>query len=381
VASLSLGAIQFVAPWVDPYGVSYGLSMVTDTKQTPLHEWHTAHQARLGDFAGWEMPIQYDSGVLAEHQSVREACGVFDVSHMGTFQILGEAAANAANRLFTNDLRKLAVGQIQYTLLCTPDGGVIDDLLATRLGDQEWLLVPNAGNTAAVWDVLVAVLPRRGLVDLSLQTAIIAVQGPHSPRVLHACDLPSDMGYMRASRSGDRVVSRSGYTGEVGFELLVPAGSAQLLWSELVAAGAHPCGLAARDTLRTEMGYPLHGQDISPEISPVSAGLSWAVAWDKTEFAGKVALAQERAVGSSLRLRGIKLKEKGVPRPGMIVMAGGSAVGHLTSGTYSPTLRAGIGIALVNSQVPVGASVAVLARGREISAAIVDTPFVLANPR
>ena len=355
--------------------------MASQSAQTPLHGWHLAHNAKLGDFAGWDMPLQYPSGVLAEHRAVRSSCGVFDVSHMGTFQITGSEAMESANTIFTNDLSALAIGQIQYTLLCNDQGGVIDDLLITRVSGKELIVVPNAGNTAAVLAVLRSVLPEESLNDIGAETAIIAVQGPQAPEVLRKSGFDPELGYMRAHRSGESIVARSGYTGEVGYELLVPADEALPIWNLLIAAGASPCGLAARDTLRTEMGYPLHGQDITPDISPVMAGLGWAVAWDKAVFHGRQALIQQRSAGPDRRLRGVRLTQKGVPRPGMAIEVAGAEVGVTTSGTFSPTLETGIALALVDATVELGAQVQVQARGRGLTAQIVAPPFVSASPR
>jgi len=357
--------------------------MAPQSAQTPLHAWHVEHNAKLGDFAGWEMPLQYKAGVLHEHQAVRTSCGVFDVSHMGTFQVIGSAAIERLNRVLTKDLTALRVGQIQYTLLCNEAGGVVDDLLVTRVAGQELILVPNAGNTAQVWSVLQAALtPTAGaLLDIGADTAILAVQGPKSPEVLRRAGFDPQLAYMSARRVGEILVARSGYTGEVGYELLVPAQDALEVWLSVIAAGAEPCGLAARDTLRTEMGYPLHGQDITPDVTPVMAGLSWAVSWDKDEFAGKSALSQQRAQGPDRRLRGVLLTQKGVPRPGMAIQVDGIDVGRVTSGTFSPTLGVGIALALVDPVLELGAQVQVQIRGRGVAAEIVAPPFVTASPR
>ncbi len=337
------------------------------------------------DFAGWHMPIEYPMGTVGEHRTVRAGCGLFDVSHMGTVRISGAAAISQLNQLLTNDLEQLAVGQVQYTLMCDDDGGVIDDMLVTRLGPDEVLLVPNAANTAAVLAELRDALPEAALTDESAATSLIAVQGPQSGEALRAVGLSPDLPYMTAElqsfQDGQVLVSRTGYTGEPGFELILPNELAVLLWEQLVdRPEVAPCGLGARDTLRTEMGYPLHGQDIGTDIDPVSARLSWAIAWD-TEFRGKGKLQQIKDHGADRVLRGLLLQGRGVPRPGMMVVAAGQPVGEVTSGTFSPSLRQGIALALLDAGVTPGTAVAVDIRGREVAAEVVSPPFVDSSPR
>jgi aminomethyltransferase len=353
-------------------------------RQTALHGWHVAAGAKMVDFAGWDMPLEYPGGTVAEHRAVRAGCGLFDVSHMGTLLVTGEAAAGQLNALLTNDLGRLSDGQVQYTLLCDEAGGVVDDMLVTRLAADRHLVVPNAANTDAVRRSVAAAVGG-ALDDLGAGTALIAVQGPASADVLAAVGLPADHDYMTvrtADVAGQEVVvSRTGYTGERGYEVIAPNAVAVELWEELVEQRqAAPCGLGSRDTLRTEMGYPLHGQDIGADISPVAAGLGWAVAWD-SRFVGKAALERERAAGPARRLRGIRLSGRGVPRPGMAVGADGAEVGTVTSGTFSPILRAGIALALVDAALLPGADVAVDIRGRSVPGQLVNPPFVSASPR
>ncbi len=361
--------------------------------RSPIHQQHVDSGAKFAPFAGWEMPLEYaGGGVLAEHAAVRESVGLFDVSHLGTLDVRGAGARAFLDTQLTNDLSRLQPGAAQYTLICTEDGGVIDDLIAYVSADSEVRLVPNAANCAEVRDRLRQAAPSGvEVLDRHTETAILAVQGPASAQVLLALGLDPDLAYMRFNQQqfGDATVSvcRSGYTGEPGFELIAPTDAAAGLWEALLRAaanvGGRPAGLGARDTLRTEMGYPLHGQDLSLEISPVQAGLSWAVGWDKPEFVGRAALVAERAAGPRRRLRGIRLTDSGVPRPGMAVLAadGGREVGVLTSGTFSPTLRAGIGLALCDAGVDVGDQVLVSARGRQLAAAVVKPPFVKTSPR
>lgn len=360
-------------------------NMSEQLRRTPLTDFHESAGAKMADFAGWQMPLEYPTGVLAEHKCVREACGLFDVSHMGVVRIRGERGFQAANELLTNDLSRLSQGQVQYTMLCNSDGGVIDDILASRLGPEEILLVPNAGNTARVVSQLSAALPPDTVEDRSGATAIIAVQGPRSAEIVAALGLPADHDYMSLlsvdTDGRELVVSRTGYTGEHGYELIVPVDSARPIWDELIAAGALPCGLGSRDTLRTEMGYALHGQDLSEQITPVEAGLSWAVAWDKATFAGARALRVQRADGPRRRLRGIRLVDRGVLRPGMTVTRGGIDVGVTTSGTFSPTLRKGVGLALLEVSVGLNEEVQVSVRGRALVALTTKPPFVASSPK
>jgi aminomethyltransferase len=349
----------------------------------------------MAPFAGWSMPLEYaGGGVAAEHGAVRSRVGIFDASHLGTATVRGPGAVRALNRLFTADLDKVSAGQAQYTLLCASDGGVIDDLIAYRRSDDDVLLIPNAANSAAVLDEVRSAAPECDVADLHRDVAIVAVQGPLSVDVLDAVGLPSTLPYMSfvdarqmlGGREAVVTVCRTGYTGEHGFELLVQAASVLPLWDALLAAvterGGRPCGLASRDTLRTEMGYPLHGQDLGHGITPVQAGLDWAVGWTKDRFAGRDALMAERAAGPTRRLRGLRATGRGVPRPGMTVLGGNEkALGEVTSGTFSPTLGTGIALALLDPSVEPDSEVVIDARGRPLPAVVVTPPFVDASPR
>ena len=339
------------------------------------------------------MPVSY-SGTVAEHTAVREDVGIFDVSHMGTARVVGSGARVALNDVLANDLMAINVGTAQYTLLCNASGGVIDDLIAYVISDDEVLLVPNAANSDEVLAVLRSALPSHEVIDLRSGRVMLAVQGPRSADVLATVGLPTDMDYMSFSYVSDHawshdgapwdrvVVCRTGYTGEHGFEVLVPVAHAQTAWDACVAAGALPCGLGARDTLRLEMGYALHGHELSPEISPVQAGLVWAVGWDKPAFHGRDALLAERAAGPQRRLRGLLARERGIPRADMPVLsAAGESVGTTTSGTFSPTLQQGIALALLDPALAWGDEVVIDVRGRHLRARVVRTPFVSASPR
>jgi glycine cleavage system T protein (aminomethyltransferase) len=352
----------------------------------------------MAPFGGWTMPISYaGGGVVAEHTAVREAVGVFDVSHLGTAVVAGGGATAFVNACFTNDLDRIGAGRAQYTLCCAEDGGVVDDLIVYRVGDDELLIMPNAANTAEVLRRLAAAAPDGvRMIDRHAELAVLAVQGPRSPEVLGELGLPAELAYMAfldvpdtGLAGADAVVRvcRTGYTGEHGYELVVDAAAAPGLWDRLLAAaarlGGRPCGLGARDTLRTEAGYPLHGQDLSREISPVQAGCGWAVGWRKPEFWGRSVLLAERENGPARRLRGLRAIGRGVPRPGMGVLAGDSEVGRVTSGTFSPTLRTGIALALLDSSAGVsdGDQVRVDVRGRALDCEVVAPPFVPSRVR
>ena len=351
----------------------------------PLDSQHRELGATFASFGGWLMPVSY-AGTVGEHTATREAVGLFDVSHLGKALVVGPGAAEFVNSAFTNDLRRVGPGKAQYTLCCTADGGVIDDLIAYYVSDDEIFLVPNAANTAAVVDALQAAAP----VGISITNehrsyAVLAVQGPRSADVLAALGLPTDMdymGYADATYAGVPVrVCRTGYTGEHGYELLPPWDSAPVVFDALVAevqgAGGQLAGLGARDTLRTEMGYPLHGHELSVDITPVQAGLVWAVGWDKPAFAGRDALTSERAAGPRRRLRGIAAVERAIPRPDMPVLsADGATVGVVTSGTFSPTLKQGIGLALLDPSIAEGDEVVVDVRGRQARFTVTKPPFV-----
>jgi aminomethyltransferase len=348
-----------------------------------LYPQHQELGAKFASFGGWEMPLEY-AGVIAEHTAVRTAVGVFDVSHLGKARLRGVGAVDYANRCLTNDLDRIGTGQAQYTLCCAPDGGVVDDLIAYRFADDHVFLVPNAANTAEVVRRLAAgAPPSLEVTDEHEDFAVLAVQGPRSPEVLAALGLPADHEYMSFAVVGDVVVCRTGYTGEHGYELVLPAGGAAAVWSALLAAGAQPCGLAARDTLRTEMGYPLHGQDLSPEITPVQARSGWAVGWTKPEFWGRDALLAEKAVGPRRLLYGIESLDRGIPRPHMAVLRDGAAIGLVTSGTFSPTKRVGIGLALLDSTAGVAYDdeVELDVRGRRSRMRVVKPPFVKSSVR
>ncbi|MDQ6715728.1 MAG: glycine cleavage system aminomethyltransferase GcvT [Actinomycetota bacterium] len=355
-------------------------------KTSPLHERHVALGAKMADFGGWDMPIEYPGGgVVAEHTAVRERVGIFDVSHLGKASVRGSGAFDFVNACFTNDLRRIGPGKAQYTLCCDESGGVVDDLIQYVLAPDDIFLIPNAANTAEVVRRVHAAAPE-GIEVENLHDAygVVAVQGPRSDELLDALGLPTGheyMSFVEADWQGRPViVCRTGYTGERGYELVPRWDDTPALWDALTEAmgplGGMPCGLGARDTLRTEMGYPLHGQDLSLDISPVQARAGWAVGWKKDAFWGREALVAEKAAGPKRTSWGLLVGGRGIPRAHCPVTLGGETVGEVTSGTFSPTRRQGIALALLGPQVALGDEVVVDVRGREVAATVVKPPFV-----
>lgn len=367
---------------------------MSDISKGPLEDRHRELGASFAEFGGWLMPVSY-AGTVTEHTATRTTVGLFDVSHLGKALVRGPGAAEYVNSAFTNDLRRIGPGKAQYTLCCNESGGVIDDLIAYYVSDDEIFLVPNAANTAAV----VAALQRRApagitVTDEHRSYAVLAVQGPKSTDVVDALKLPTDMdymGYVDAEFGGVPVrVCRTGYTGEHGYELLPPWDQAQVVFDALVeqvrAADGELAGLGARDTLRTEMGYPLHGHELSPEFSPLQARCGWAIGWRKDEFWGRDALLAEKEAGPARLLRGLKAVGRGVLRADLTVLDGDRVVGMTTSGTFSPTLKVGIALALIDTarngtDIPDGWRVTVDVRGRPIECEVVKPPFVEAKTR
>lgn len=355
--------------------------------RSPLHDRHVALGAKFAEFGGWTMPLEYPSGVVREHTIVRESVGVFDVSHLGKLMVTGPGAATYVNATLSNDLGRIRHGKAQYTLCCDAEsGGIVDDLIAYLHDDEHVLLVPNAANSAEVARRLSAQAPAGvNVLDHHTQYAVLAVQGTRSDEVLDAIGLPSGHEYMSfvetEFENAGVVVCRTGYTGERGYELIAPNDVAGALWDRLLEAGAPygmlPCGLGARDTLRTEMGYPLHGQDITVDVTANQAGLGWAVGWSKPAFWGREALAKEKESGPARRLRGLLALERGIPRPGMIVsLVSDVPLCEITSGTFSPTLKKGIGLALVPVFVDPEAELGVQIRTRREVFASTKLPFV-----
>jgi aminomethyltransferase len=355
-------------------------------KHSALHDRHVALGAKFSEFGGWEMPLEY-AGVVKEHTAVRTSVGIFDVSHLGKLVVRGDGAQEFIDSCLTNDLGRIEKGKAQYTLCCDDaTGGVVDDLIVYLKDDDHLLLVPNAANSAEVLRRLEEAAPAGvTITDHHESHVVLAVQGTRSDEVLDAVGLPTGHDYMSFTEAPydgiDVVVCRTGYTGERGYELIAPNEVAGALWDALLEAGAaydiQPCGLGARDTLRTEMGYPLHGQDISMEITPVQARLGWAIGWKKDAFWGKAKLEAERQAGPKVTLRGLVAQGRGIPRPHMSVrLTRDLPIGEITSGTFSPTRKLGVALALISSQVEEGAEVSVDVRGREEIFVVTKPPFV-----
>jgi aminomethyltransferase len=367
------------------------VSDTSDLLHGPLEDRHRELGAGFAEFGGWLMPVAY-AGTVTEHNATRSAVGLFDVSHLGKASVRGPGAAAFVNSALTNDLSRISPGKAQYTLCCAESGGVIDDLIAYYVAQDEIFLVPNAANTAAVVAALRAVAPPGlTITDEHRSYAVLAVQGPRSTGVLDSLGLPTGMdymGYADADFSGVPVrVCRTGYTGEHGYELLPPWESAGVVFDALAGAvgdaGGELAGLGARDTLRTEMGYPLHGHELSLDISPLQARCGWAIGWNKDAFWGRDALLAEKAAGPRRLLRGLRAVGRGVLRPDLTVLDGSTPVGVTTSGTFSPTLKVGIALALIDADAGVddGQRVTVDVRGREVECEVVLPPFVQARTR
>ena len=363
----------------------------TTLKRTPLHQAHVKAGARMVPFGGWDMPVQY-TGIVEEHRTVRSAVGLFDVSHMGEFEVEGPGALAALQHLTTNDVAALQVGQIQYSLLCYPNGTIVDDLTVYRVSDDRYMLTVNAGNIDKDWaHVTQSTEHARDVKDArwrnaSEGTGLIAVQGPKAEALVGRLadrDVTA-IGYYRFARGTlsdvPTLISRTGYTGEDGFELYAPADRTERLWTELVSAGradgVAPIGLGARDTLRLEMKYVLYGNDIDETTNALEAGLGWVVKPAKGDFIGREALEKVRAAGVQRKLIGLEMTERAVARHGYPVQKDGRAVGIVTSGSYGPSVDKYIAMAYVETALAgIGTELAVEIRGQAKAARVVKTPF------
>lgn len=356
-------------------------------KHTPLHDAHVARGAKMVDFGGWHMPLQYE-GILAEHRAVRQGVGIFDVSHMGEVDFTGPGALAAVQKLITNDASKLVDGKALYTAVCYPDGGIVDDCIVYRRAADDLRIVVNASNIAKD---LAHFREHAGdlceITDHSDEVALIAVQGPQARGLVARLagdallQVPS-FGFAAARLGGvDIVAARTGYTGEDGFELFVAAGQARAVWDALLAGGAAPIGLGARDTLRLEAKLCLYGNDIDASTSPLEAGLGWVVKLDKRargeDFVGGEALARQKAEGVQRTLVGFKVSDKNIARPGAeIVDAGGAVIGRVTSGGPAPTVGGAVGIGYVPVALSApGSAITISQRGKLFPAEIVKGPF------
>lgn len=346
-------------------------------KHSPLDAAHRALGAKMVPFGGWEMPLNYPGGTLAEHHACRESAVAFDVSHLGTVELTGPDALERLQAALTNDLRKIGPGRAQYThLLDDTDASVLDDIIVWWVDDEVFHVMPNASNTSRVVGALGG-----NASDITERRAVIAIQGPTARAT--AAEVSPDaaavprFGVTRVEWHGTEiVVAGTGYTGEDGIECAVPADAANRFWDALLSAGVAPAGLGARDLLRLEAGLPLHGHELGPGITPLQAGLGWVVGWDKGDFRGRAALEKERANGVSRRLRGIVVDGRQPPREGYPVLVDGVQAGTVTSGNFSPALGKGIALAFLPPDVKPGSPVEVDIRGRVTPATVVKLPFL-----
>jgi aminomethyltransferase len=359
-----------------------------EIRKTALNARHRASNARMVPFAGWDMPVEY-SGIVNEHMAVRTRAGIFDVSHMGEIEVAGREALAAVQRVSSNDASQLAVGQAQYSGLLTPDGTFVDDMVVYRLGPSHFLLVVNAGNAAKDYGWIAEHAKAVGdaaVVDSSSRYALIALQGPASVEVLQpltGVELASIRPFWFAHgevASARAMISRTGYTGEDGFEIFIPPNTADRVWQALLESGRSadvvPVGLGARDTLRLEAGMRLHGSDIDESTTALEAGLGWIVGWNKDSFIGRERLLEQRAAGVSRRLVGLEMIDRGIARHGYQVLRDGKPAGVVTSGTHTPFLKKAIAMAYVPAdQAEPGTEVVVDVRGRASKARVVPMPF------
>lgn len=361
--------------------------MTEKLKRTPVYDAHVRAGAKLVPFAGYEMPVQYPAGIIAEHKTVRERAGLFDVSHMGELDVRGGDALGFIQYVTTNDASKLAIGQAQYSAICNEDGGVIDDCIVYRF-DDHYMVVVNASNRERDFEHMSAFAGRFGatLTDRSDEVGLLALQGPRAQRVLEQLtdtQLNAIAYYHFAEGEVDgvpAVISRTGYTGEDGFELYLPADGTEQVWNHVLGVGDDegilPIGLGARDSLRLEMGYILHGNDLDDRRTPLEAGLGWVTKLDKGDFIGRAALQKQKAEGVREKLVGFVLQERGFPRHGYEVRIDGEPSGEVTSGGHSPMLEQGIGLAYVSADASkVGTKLEIMVRDKPVPAEIVRPPF------
>lgn len=362
---------------------------MSDLKRTPLYESYKKHGAKTIDFGGWDLPVQFSS-IKEEHEAVRTRSGLFDVSHMGEIEVKGPGSFSFLQKVMTNDLSKLKIGGAQYTAMCYEDGGTVDDLLVYKLAENEYLLVVNAANIEKDYNWIIEnVEGQTEIRNISEETAQLAIQGPLAEKILQKLATEADLseiGFFKFSPSVDlngkkALVSRTGYTGEDGFEIYCRSENAAGLWDDILAAGKDeailPCGLGARDTLRFEACLALYGQELTPDISPLESGIGFAVKLNKEEdFIGKAALKQQKANGLPRKLAGIEMIDRGIPRHGYPVYKNGQKIGQITSGTQSPTLKKNIGLALLESgETELGNEIEIEIRGKRLKAIVIPTPF------
>ena len=356
--------------------------MAENLRQSPLRDVHEQAGAKLVPFGGWNMPLQYSTGTVAEHMACRTGAAMFDVSHLGTVRVQGAAAHRCLQWTLTNDLDRVGIGSAQYThLLDLADASVLDDIIVWWIGRDRFDVMPNASNTDRVVGALREGSGDLDIADVTTDRAVIAVQGPEARTRLAAAggeDVASIGRFKVASARFDGIpvtVAGTGYTGEDGVEMAVGAGDAPAVWRRLADTGVSPAGLGARDTLRLEAGLPLHGHELGPGITPLQAGLGWVVRWDKGDFRGRAALEAERETGPRRRLRGLLADKGRPPRDGCTVRRGDDEIGVVSSGNFSPVLGQGIALAFLAPDVEVGDAVTIDVRGRDLPAEVVKPPF------
>ncbi len=357
--------------------------------ETPLIQAHRTHQAKLVDFAGWLMPMQY-TGVLDEYHAVRHGAGLFDVSHMGRIKVEGDQGEKFLQWVSTNDVAKLAVGQAQYNMVCQESGGILDDIFVYKTGEAEFLVCVNASNRMKILEWFQRhqqeKFPKVTIIDESKELAQLAIQGTLSQKLLNtvigsSVDKLKPRQCLTLEQNGfSGLLSRTGYTGEVGYEWYLPAGIAQSAWEQLLQAGENdqvkPAGLGARDLLRLDVGYLLYGNDMNEETTPLEAGAEWVIGWDKDPFYGQAALKKQKEEGVSKKLVGFELMERGVPRHDMEILKNGETVGNVTSGNFSPILQKGIGLGSLPPMLcHEGTLVDINIRGKHVPAKVVKPPF------
>ncbi|SFC40963.1 aminomethyltransferase [Bacillus sp. OV322] len=362
---------------------------MTELKRTPLFEVYRESGGKTIDFGGWELPVQF-SGIKEEHETVRTRAGLFDVSHMGEFEVKGPGSIEFLQKMLTNDILKLQPGGAQYTAMCYENGGTVDDLIVYKKSDEEYLLVVNAANIDKDFDWLQASLIENvELTNVSSQYAQLALQGPAAEAVLQKLSKNTDLseiGFFKFKEDVDlngvtALVSRTGYTGEDGFEIYCESASGPALWREILAAGKEegilPIGLGARDTLRFEANLALYGQELTADITPIEAGIGFAVKTDKeADFYGKSVLKKQKEEGAPRRSAGIEMIDRGIPRHGYPVFSGGEQIGEITTGTQSPTLKKNVGLALLKREfTEIGTEVEVEIRSKRLKAKVIATPF------
>jgi aminomethyltransferase len=346
-------------------------------RRSPLDAVHRRAEAKMVEFGGWDMPLQYPDGTLAEHRACRSDAVVFDVSHLGAVLVEGDDAFDRLQRSLTNDLSKVAPGRAQYThLLDERDGSILDDIIVWWTDATSFVVMPNASNTRGVLDALGS--PSR---DVTGERVVLALQGPRARRRLEAvAPEAARIGRFRVTgftwRGHACTAAGTGYTGEDGVEIAAPTDAAEDLWDAVIEAGFTPAGLGARDTLRLEAGLPLHGHELGPGITPLQAGLGWVVGWDKGDFRGRAALEAERAAGVARHLVGIRTEGRRPPRADQQVTVDGHVVGHITSGNFSPSLQSGVAFALVAPEVSEGAVVEVVTNRDPLAGVVVPLPFL-----